>query len=76
MFETKSTELTAVRSLLDDKTEALEELRAVFEQQSLKTTEFETSRRQLEDRLAQATDRNEELEERNENLESALQGSL
>lgn len=75
-FETRSAELSAVRSLLDDKNEALEKLQTVFEQQSLKTTAYETTRQELEERLAAETERNEELVERNANIESALQGSL
>ncbi len=65
-----------MRSLLDDRNSALEELQAVFEQQSLKTTNYETTRQELEKRISQAIMRKEELEERNANLESALQGSL
>ena len=75
-LETTSAELTAVRSLLDDKNEALEELQAVFEQQNLKTTNHESIRHELEVRLAQEIERNEALVERNANLESAMQGSL
>lgn len=75
-FDTKSAELEAVRFLLDDKDASLKELQKVFEQQSLKTTTFETTRRNLEAKLAKETEKNEELVERVANLESALQGSL
>jgi chromosome segregation ATPase len=75
-FETKSAELDAVRSLLVDKDAALNELQKVFEQQSLRTTTYETTRHNLESKLAQETEKNEELVERVANLESALQGSL
>ncbi len=74
--ESKTAELTTVRKLLDDQNAALEELQAVFEQQSLKYATFEDERRDLKTNLEQEKERIAEMDERMANLESALQGSF